>query len=191
MRLAYSLFLGAALVTRTYAAEPTLQTVPDAGFDLVQENADKALKVAYIVAGKSCSVGSTSGGSVTKIPFSGEREQYSANLTLDNADKTYDFTLVDRLDVSGFFDYLTLVIYRKGVPVKKTRMDIVDSIQILDGGFDGHINMGSDGRTNKLYAQTLSAKGETEERGKEHEPYFQDLYLKALDAVIARCEAKQ
>lgn len=27
--------------------------------------------------------------------------------------------------------------------------------------------------------------------GKENEPYFQDLYIKALDAVIAACEGKQ
>ena len=184
--------VGATMFAGTvHAAEPTLETIPDPNYPFVQENADKAMKVAYIVAGKMCSTGDTSGGTVSKIPFSGGRQKYSAQLTIDHDDHTYDFILTDQLDVSSFFDYLTLKVYGKEVPIEKARTDFVNIIQIMDSGFDGHINMGIDRRTNKLYAITLSSKGMWEEKGKEHEPYFQDLYLKALDAVIAACEAKQ
>lgn len=49
-----ALVAGAVLSSSSYAAEPSLHTTPDPGVPLVQENADKALKVAYMVMAMAC-----------------------------------------------------------------------------------------------------------------------------------------
>ncbi|MEK6922067.1 MAG: hypothetical protein AABX82_09310, partial [Nanoarchaeota archaeon] len=175
---------GAVLATSVYAAEPTLQTTPDVGTTFVQENADKALKVAYIVAGKTCQVGSSEND-----PRS-SRQRYMAMLTIDTGEQTYNVFVVDSLP-AGIPDALTFIIYK-------------EAMQVTDQGLDGHVNIGSVGKA-ASYKDTSVGSGVGKARvgsgvgkarvgsgvGKEHEPYFQELYMKALDAVITACEEKQ
>ena len=145
MRSAYSLLGGAVLATSVYAAEPTLHTTPDTGYSLVQGNADKALKVAYIVAGKTCQVGSSEGGSTVNIPMNGGKQMYSANLIIDVGEQTYNVIVMDMLNSDP--DRLLFMIHKEKVTPEKARMGFARNTQIIDEGLDGHVNMGMDGRT--------------------------------------------
>ncbi|MEK6922068.1 MAG: hypothetical protein AABX82_09315 [Nanoarchaeota archaeon] len=179
--------LSVLVATSVYGAEPTLETIPDNNYPFVQENADKALKVAYIVAGKTCTAGTSLGGSTVTIPMSGGKQMYYAQLVLDTGEQTYNVSVADLLSGS-IPDALTFIIYKERLSLKKAMMGFASNTQVMDQGLDGCINMGSDGKT-AFHRNYMRSNG-GREIGREHEPYFQDLYLKALDAVIAICEAK-
>ncbi len=189
MKRLCTLVLGTALMSSVSATEQSLETVPDAGYPIVQENADKALRVAYIVAGKTCRVGTSIGGHITSFPRRGDKQLYSAQIIIDIGEQRYYVTVVDTLTSDP--DQLSVLVYEEKVPIEtivKARRAIGD-INLMDIGLDGHINVGyTKGITSYEYIYTNLNDGR--ESGKEHEQHVQNLYQTALDEIIAVCVGK-
>ena len=182
MKTLSSLLGGAVLATSVYAAEPTLHTTPDTGYSLVQGNADKALKVAYIVMGDMCP--NWKKNTYPTLP-GGNYSSGGVSHVIDNHVLT--ITVIDYFDTAKP-DMLNINIYPPEftVPQVDAGKGIMKREEIVDNGLDGRVNKGSSLPTKTFYNNAWDQVSFAPQF-----TYFQEKYIKALDAIIAVCEGKQ
>ena len=183
MRGLVALVAGAVLSSSLYAAEPTLHTTPDPGVPLVQENADKALKVAYMVLGKICPTLTPENDSLWSYSIMTNEKATTGGITIMYNGQVLDVTAMDLIEKpeKRMQDSLNFQLYPPDISLDKAKKGkgVFRLTHLSDLGLDGNVNLYFD-MAMKAKSQTLSQSD------------YQQKYLAILDSVLAACEgAKQ
>lgn len=194
---------GAVLSSPSYAgrgvsepSEPSLHTTPDPGVPLVQENADKALKVAYMVLGGMCPDAEPE-KPYHSLSVQTQKFNQRATTIIDNSQvivvSAVDYSLREDLN-----DNLSIALYLSGISLEEIRRKEVSVEELkkekfrispdeimkrkkfyvaaafIDIGFDGHPNQPT------LLPPYISSSSTAS--------LDQNLYLSTLDRIITACE---
>ncbi len=158
--------------TNVYAAEPSLETTPDSGVPFVQENADKAMKVAYMVLGGMCPTLDPSRDAFYQGIISNEKQNGSGTTILYNGQvlRVIACDIVVENPRRRVLDYLGFLLYPPDISLEEVQRGKggFRTTMLYDMGLDGHVN-------------------NVDNADKED----QQQYLSILDGVIAACEGKQ
>jgi hypothetical protein len=178
--------LAVLVAAHVNAQQPSLTTTPDIGFPFVQENTDKTMKLALLVAGESCQIGTPLTGQARS--FLG-MQSYTAITVIWNEPLSYVVSVADN---SKGADVISVDVYQGQVEIPQDRSlvsmrqwseqwhDLLQRKQLsyIDIGIDGNVNFGMEG-TKIFRSKDIQSR-----------PQYQTQYLATLDTVLALCEGR-
>jgi len=168
-----------------YAQQPSLTTTPDPGVPFVQENADKAMKVALMVAANACP--NAVQHNLTYAPPFSKKQTYIAGMLLQVENEIYNVIVADALNY-GERDHVRMIIFPEGITFEQAQKGkgILQGTTIIDLGIDGHVDMANERKMSSYYV-TVGMRTQHPELA----AHYNQVYMNSLDSIMAKCEGQQ